>query len=504
MKNRIVSVIAMLLAASMCMASCANGGKEVETTEDAKTGKVTEEVTDEVTEEDTEEEEETEEEDEEEDEDGEEDDSEEEPEETPEPETEPSAPPTGGGEYEVSGGGEEIIGGQEFGGGDVIYEGGEDDIVTGDNSNTDSSVPEGYIKTESGKLLVHTISDRSTDPGEDNSTAIPYEPLKSTTVATDPKADYNKPKVRLKDIRPGLLIEGVLIGYDGYMFYKDTLADFIGDGFLAKSLYDQTVDMMKKRNDWAEKNDRKFYFVIAPNKNSVYSDYMPEGYELAEYRRYDQFVELLTEAGITAVDLRHAMREAVKENPQQNLYYKYDTHWNNHAGYIAYRVAMDLIDDDYPEVVIHDKSEYQINYEQTYMKDLAYYLGQYDALTDYGPVYTLKSGETAKLVRYDNISGWGQFLFAHQWADGYCDKLKKYTYYNAENYENGAPNIYIMRDSYSIAMVPFLKDSFAYSTYNWTFSFSENEIDKADANIIMVIVAERNLRNYANNKAVND
>ena len=84
------------------------------------------------------------------------------------------------------------------------------------------------------------------------------------------------------------------------------------------------------------------------------------------------------------------------------------------------------------------------------------------------------------------------------------NKLKKYTYYNSENDENGAPNIYIMRDSYSIAMVPFLKDSFAYSTYNWTFSFSEQEIDKAKADIIMVIVAERNLRNYANNKAVND
>jgi hypothetical protein len=82
------------------------------------------------------------------------------------------------------------------------------------------------------------------------------------------------------------------------------------------------------------------------------------------------------------------------------------------------------------------------------------------------------------------------------------DKLYHFTYTN--EYNTNAPNIYIMRDSYSIAMVPFLKDSFYKSTYNWTFSFSESEVENADADIIMVIVAERNLRNYVNNKAVSD
>ena len=74
--------------------------------------------------------------------------------------------------------------------------------------------------------------------------------------------------------------------------------------------------------------------MIAPNKNTVYPDYMPEGYTMASYRRYDQFMELLQSAGITAIDLRGAMAAAVQEVPERNLYYKYDTHWNNHAGYL--------------------------------------------------------------------------------------------------------------------------------------------------------------------------
>ena len=53
-------------------------------------------------------------------------------------------------------------------------------------------------------------------------------------------------------------------------------------------------------------------------------------------------------------------------------------------------------------------------------------------------------------------------------------------------------------------MTAFLKDSFYKSTYNWTFAFDEAEIEKAEADVILVIVSERNLRSYVNNKPVVD
>lgn len=364
-------------------------------------------------------------------------------------------------------------------------------------------VPDGYILTHRDKLVVKTVSDRSVDKKEDNSTKLPYEKLKSSVVKTDPEADYNRVKLRLEHMRPGVFVQGVLIGYDGYMFYKDTLNDFVGDGFLATSIYNRAVKDMKERNDWAKSTGRKFYYVIAPNKNSIYSDYMPEGYELAKYRRYDQFCEMLTEAGITPIDLRKPLIEAREKNPKQNLYYRYDTHWNNHAGYVAYRHIMSVLKKDYPNVVIHDKSEYQINYCETYMKDMAYYLGQYDAMKDYGPVYTLKSGKTARFINLDrnNVKG-GQYTFAHVYKNGYSDKWCYYRFIN--DYNKNAPNIYVMRDSYNIALVPFFKDSFHKSTYNWTFAFEENKIDEAEADIVMVIVAERFLRNCINYTGVVD
>lgn len=433
---------------------------------------------------------------------------------------------TSGGQQSSSqgsgGGSMSISGGQQGGsaqGGQSSSSGSQTQVKT----NWDETVPAAAgkkdafpatIKTRGGKSLIHTYSDRAVGGGEDNSTNVSYMPLVSTTVKPDPHGSYNAGRVIKQDIKPGMVSQGVIVGYDGYMFYGDTLNDFTGQGFLHQELYNHAAQMLKDRNKWAEDRGKKLYFVIAPNKNTVYPDYMPDytrdgkatGYSLASYRRYDQFVALLKSAGITAVDLRETMNAAVRATPERNLYYKYDTHWNNHAGFLAYQTTMNMIKKDFPNVVIHSKNEYQINYCETYMKDQAYYLGYYDYFHDYGPVYTLKTGKNARLESYDAIPGWGQFTFAYECTSGpnagYSDKLKKYKYTN--DYNTSAPNVYIMRDSYSIAMVPFLKDSFHSSTYNWDFAFQESEIEKADADVILIIVAERNLRNYVNQKTVSD
>ena len=95
-----------------------------------------------------------------------------------------------------------------------------------------------------------------------------------------------------------------------------------------------------------------------------------------------------------------------------------------------------------------------------------------------------------------------QYQFSYIDSQGYTDRLVYFQYINDSNVN--APNIYVMRDSYSIALVPFMKDSFYKSTYNWTWSFSKEDILNSEADVVMVVVAERNLRNYVNNKAVSD
>ena len=63
------------------------------------------------------------------------------------------------------------------------------------------------------------------------------------------------------------------------------------------------------------------------------------------------------------------------------------------------------------------------------------------------------------------------------------------------NYDNkSAPNMYILRDSYSIALIPFLKDSFYKSTYNWSYYFSKNDILKSNADVVIIECVEKHIK----------
>jgi len=363
-----------------------------------------------------------------------------------------------------------------------------------------------YLLTRDGKVLVHTYSDMSVDNSEDNSETVAYHPMLSETNIPSSGGEYNVHRILLEDLKPGVVCNNVIIGYDGYMFYADSVDTFTGNGFLSKTIYDRTVRLLKSSSDWAEANGMKYYVAIVPNKNTVYSEYMPEGYEMGEYRRIDQFCEILDESGVEYVDLRWALANAREESPERNLYHKYDTHWNQHAGFIGYSEIMNMIAEDYPSVVIHDKSEYQINYMETYMKDMAWYLGYYSYFREYAPQYTLKSGNTARILYYEPKNAWGQFQFAYEFTTGndrgYSDKLYRYTYQNDHN--TASPSVYCMVDMANIALVPFLKDSFYKSDYNLSYSIQSNKNDilESGADILISVVSERNLKSFVNYKAV--
>ena len=410
---------------------------------------------------------------------------------------------------------------------DPVYT--EDEIVigSGGSSGNSSNNSSGTKETTSGagtkdKALdpgdgyglntttggrIHTYASAPALDYEDTSNTLPFMPIRQEG-ATDPHGIYNRPSIAEKDIAPGLIYNGgetystTYVGYDGFLFCEDTMADYDGTSLYTSSNLESVLKNMKKRNDWVEEQGKKMYIVFIPNKNSVYPEYMPEGYPMGSYRRIDQVIEGLRGIGISVVDGRESLLAAKAANPQRCLYYKTDTHWNNHGGFIVYQQLMNEIKKDYPNVVVHQKSEYQINYAESYMKDQTYYIGYYDATSEPGPVYTLKSGLTATFTYHQQRDRWGQFQFTYQWPNGYSDHLYYFKWRN--DYNTSAPSMYMLRDSYSIAMTNFLKDSFYESTYNWTFNFSKSDILKSGADIIICEVVEKNIQNFLWQYALGD
>lgn len=375
---------------------------------------------------------------------------------------------------------------------------------SGSSSSSSGSSEPNSSGSSSAVNRIHTYADAPISEYEDTSNTLSFMPMKKEGSTSGAQNQF--PDRKFSDFEPGYLFESntayssSLVGYDGFVFCADSFSDYDGTSLYTDTMLKSKVSMMTKRNDELNKIGVKMYVVIIPNKNTVYSDYMPENYTMSSYRRFDQVVNALKNAGINVIDVRESLLAAKAKDPARLLYYKTDTHWNNHGGFVAYQQIINEIKKDFPNVVVHNRSDYQINYCETFMKDQAFAQGNYDATSEIGPVYTLKSGKTADIFKYDSKDRWGQFFYSYQWPNGYSDHLYWYRWQNSSN--SDAPSLYMIRDSYSIALNTFLKDSFYTSTFNWTYDFNINEVKAADADVVIVECCEKYITNMLNHTAI--
>ena len=104
--------------------------------------------------------------------------------------------------------------------------------------------------------------------------------------------------------------QGVIQGTDNWLYYKDSLNDFLGLELLSdRSLYNiaHTLSMMQE-NLRARGVD--FLFTVAPNKNSLYPENMPyyDSFKVTENNNLARLVPYLEKEGVAYADLYQAFK----------------------------------------------------------------------------------------------------------------------------------------------------------------------------------------------------
>ena len=197
-------------------------------------------------------------------------------------------------------------------------------------------------------------------------------PIRRTDDWVDWDADYNDPKVKFTDIVEGLIARDVYVGKDGWLFYTDSIDNFLGTDLYSENMLKRIAKQMQGRADWCEENGMVFYFMIAPNKNTIYPEKMMSSMQEGEQKRIDQIYDYLkANTTVKCIDVRDALLAEKEANPTVDLYYPLDTHWNNHGGFIAYQTIMDEIKKDFPNAIKFEKDDYQIDYFDAHFKDCA-------------------------------------------------------------------------------------------------------------------------------------
>ncbi len=135
-------------------------------------------------------------------------------------------------------------------------------------------------------------------------------------------------------------VASVTVGNDHWMFYttaldgENALADYRRENLYTEDQLEALEASLRAAKEEIEGRGMRFFVFAAPNKETIYGEYMPDSIRQPEApSRLEDAVPKLRELGLPVYDVTEALRKekewlSAREHGQDALYYKYDTHWN--------------------------------------------------------------------------------------------------------------------------------------------------------------------------------
>ena len=311
----------------------------------------------------------------------------------------------------------------------------------------------------------------------------------------------------------------VVLGKDGYLFFRETVENYCGNTLATVSKLDNFLNNTVNSQITALENraggaDVEVIYVLIPNAAYSYSDYLPEGTKKDTYNTlYDQVASVLTRSDATFIDMKTVF-DAHKEDGYA-LFNKTDSHITDYAGFLVYTEIMNAIAEKFPEASPHTLEEFAISEETLFNGgDLAVY-GQFDpdALVEkrvtLTPKFSMDLGDSAHRLKLTttNLSKLQKYTAedscqiltdaADEGMSGVLNRL----YFSTEREE--LPCAMIYRDDSSAMFIDYLAERFnncmlgASGDYvvNLTDAGRHSAAGKSVVDYVIVIVDENNLNN---------
>lgn len=318
--------------------------------------------------------------------------------------------------------------------------------------------------------------------------------------------------------------EDVVLGKDGWLFYADTVDDYLHRETISQRSacgIGRTLALMQQ---YAEKQGAKFVFTVAPNKNSLYPEYMPNVGNVADAQKNLQLVEKsLRACGVEYGDLTAAFQD------QPVLYHRLDSHWNNRGAALGLRCiteklgvsAYSWFDEPYGTVKNHSGDLYKMLFPAGKELDENVIFDRnfaFSYLQNSGPVPAApeRADETSDMTEEshstgaESTAGSDAAVSETSKADGpETGKTSNLVDYYSEDApapdsikietvcERGEGNLLMFRDSFGNALYPFMADTFAYAAFSRLIPYRMDWLASGDFDYIVVEIVERNIRNLA-------
>ena len=284
-------------------------------------------------------------------------------------------------------------------------------------------------------------------------------------------------KVNVLGVSP---LPKVLIGKNGWLFMgpqelrPGTIESYRSLTPFTISELEQWKNLLEHRKQWLAARGIRYLFLVAPNKNSIYPEYMPDNIRRVHRQsRMDQLKEYLAKhSTVPLLDVREALRAAKKNYP---VYSRTDTHWNEYGAYIVHREIIGYISRYFKGAVPIPISRYRIKTENWSGGDLAQMLSLHEEVF------------REDFIRLEPVPG----LKA---AGGELENISRFVKQGyMECPDAPLPKMMMVHDSFYKRLKPFLAERFSRILFiwDWDFNFYPRIIEKEKPKLLIDEMAER-------------
>jgi hypothetical protein len=221
-------------------------------------------------------------------------------------------------------------------------------------------------------------------------------------------------------------VKDVTIGKDGWLFLNtnDLMDDHRGIVGLPEEGIAHLNEYFEQRYTWLEQRDISYLVVFAPDKQSIYPEFLPSVYQdVVEPKNTLLDVFMANAPTMDILDLRHTLL-AAKSLGQ--LYAKLDTHWNMRGAYLAYTALIGKLLDQFPDLSVLPVGMLRVT-EFEASGDLARLLSMEEELTEILPRLMVPRRNRCAEPTEENVTTCaGRPLRVMMFHDSFGNGLKHY------------------------------------------------------------------------------
>ncbi len=270
----------------------------------------------------------------------------------------------------------------------------------------------------------------------------------------------------------------VIVGRDGFLFFADTLDGYTGENSMTREELEDAADAVLRLSSYAGERGVPFLFVCAPNKNTVYGEYMPRSVprraEETDLSDLTRLLLLLDERGVRTLDLRPILAEAKGD---RLLYLKRDTHWNAEGARMAAKAILESAGWEVPYWMSRPLStEVSRRFE-----------GDLDSLLYPGEG---RSEEDHILLLEDGYHYKGNYRTP---MDMRVETENDFGVWQG--------SLLVFRDSFGNALIPYLGNTAEHALFARSNPYRIDFLNDADYDLVLLEIAERNLRDLIGSDA---